>query len=435
MSISDAFRTFIGNIKVDNSDTIGLRYEEITGALNQEFRSTDSKVANRLRIGSYGRWTAIKGVSDLDMLYIMPAWRWADYEDGGQYALLKKSADAIRARYPRTPVKVDRLVVQVRYGDFHVEVQPVFEQADGSFKYPDTYGDGAWKITKPRDEIAAMAEFELQKNKNLRRLCRMARAWKNKHGVAMGGLLIDTLSYNFLKQMIEYDCKSYLYYDWMSRDFFKYLSEQPKQDYYAALGSGQRVRVKKDFRSKAKKAYELCLSAIEAEGETYRNERWRRVYGRGFPPRPDSRVAEAVVAMDAYAAPNTEEFIEDRFPVDVRYDIELDCEVTQRGFRPTFLRSMISSRMPLLANKSLRFFVKSSEVPKPYDLYWKVLNRGKQAVKRKCIRGQITRDGGYHERKESSDFMGDHIVECYAVKDGVVVATDRTHVPISTTRD
>lgn len=134
MSISDAFRTFLCNIKVDNSNTIAIRYEEITGALNQEFRDTDSKFANRLRIGSYGRWTAIKGVSDLDMLYIMPAWRRADYEDGGQYALLqyallKRTADAIRARYPRTPVKVGRLVVQVRYVDFHVEVQPVFEKA------------------------------------------------------------------------------------------------------------------------------------------------------------------------------------------------------------------------------------------------------------------------------------------------------------------
>jgi hypothetical protein len=435
MSISEAFKQFLENIKVDNAATIALRYEEITCALNQEFRDTDSRVSNSLRVGSYGRWTAIKGISDLDMLYIVPSGRWAFYEDGGQSALLTKTAAAIKARYPRTTVKVDRLVVQVLYKDFHVEVQPVFEQPDGSFKYPDTYNGGSWKITRPREEITAMRQFGVEKNNNLRQLCKMSRAWKNKHGVAMGGLLIDTLAHKFLSQTTYYDDKSYLYYDWMSRDFFKYLSEQPKQEYYAALGSRQRVRVKKDFRSKAKKAYELCLSAIDADKESYRNERWRKVYGRGFPPRPDAVVAEAMIAMDAYEAPNTEQFIEDRFPVDVRYDIEMECDVTQNGFRPSFLRSLLASRTPLFANKKLRFYVSSSSVPGPYDLYWKVLNRGHQAVKRKCIRGQITPDGGRHEQHEQTDFKGDHVVECYAVKDGIVVAKDRIHVPISNTRE
>lgn len=430
MSISEAFKAFLENIKVDNAETITLRYEEITRALNQEFRNTESKVSNSFRIGSYGRWTAIKGISDLDMLYIMPSGQWDYFKDGDQSALLTKTAKAISARYPRTTVKVDRLVVQVLYKDFHVEVQPVFEQPDGSFKYPDTYNGGHWKITKPREEISAMSQFGVEKNDNLRRLCKMARAWKNKHGVAMGGLLIDTLAYNFLSQTADYDNKSYLHYDWMSRDFFKFLSEQPKQDYYAALGSRQRVRVKKDFRSKAKKAYELCLSAIQADKESYRNERWRKVYGRGFPPRPDAIVAEAVITMDAYQAPNTEQFIEDFFPVDVRYDIELECDVSQNGFRSLLLRSLLASRTPLFTSKKLRFYVTNSSVPKPYELYWKVLNRGPTAVKRKCIRGQIVSDDGHLERHEQTNFRGDHVVECYAVKNGIVVATDRIHVPI-----
>nr|WP_267284590.1 hypothetical protein [Klebsiella pneumoniae] len=34
------------------------------------------------------------------------------------------------------------------------------------------------------------------------------------------------------------------------------------------------------------------------------------------------------------------------------------------------------------------------------------------------------------QKIESTNFRGDHIVECYCVKDGVVVAKDRIHVPI-----
>ncbi|MCR4773329.1 MAG: hypothetical protein K5854_03085 [Prevotella sp.] len=33
-------------------------------------------------------------------------------------------------------------------------------------------------------------------------------------------------------------------------------------------------------------------------------------------------------------------------------------------------------------------------------------------------------------RHESSDFRGDHYVECYIIKDGIMVARERINVPI-----
>jgi hypothetical protein len=247
------FKDFLGNIAVDNATQISLRYEEITALLNIKFRNTESKTANSLQVGSYGRWTAIKGVSDLDMLYIMPSIKWPEYKNGKQSKLLTDTKDAIKERYPRTEVFVDRLVVRVLYKNFHIEVQPVFELEDQSFYYPDTYNGGKWKPTKPREEISTLADANKKKNRNLRRLCKMARAWKNKHGVGMGGLLIDTIAYNFLNSTTTYDDKSFSSYDLMSRDFFEYLSGLPDQEYFAAVGSGQRVKVKKKFQKKAKK--------------------------------------------------------------------------------------------------------------------------------------------------------------------------------------
>lgn len=165
--IGEAFRGFVDNLKLDNEQTISDRYGEITCALNKKFRDTESKTANSLQVGSHGRWTAIKGISDLDMLYIMPAGSWSCYKDGGQAQLLRAAADAISARYPLTTVKVDRLVVQILYQDFQIEVQPVFLNDDGtSFTYPDTYNGGKWKVTKPREELAAMSGADAAKNKN-----------------------------------------------------------------------------------------------------------------------------------------------------------------------------------------------------------------------------------------------------------------------------
>ena len=108
MSITDKFKRFLTNIKVQNDAQIELRYGEITSALNKEFRDSESKTANNLQVGSYGRWTAIKGISDLDMLFIVPASQWDKYKDGGQYALLERTKSAIKARYPRTDIYVDR---------------------------------------------------------------------------------------------------------------------------------------------------------------------------------------------------------------------------------------------------------------------------------------------------------------------------------------
>jgi len=454
MSITDMFKALLDNLKVDNEELISSRYGEITASLNKKFRDSESKEANSLKVGSYGRYTGIKGISDLDMLYIMPKGKWDVYKDGKQSQLLTDVKDAIKSRYSTTDVRVDRLVVTVTYKNFHVEVQPVFEETDDDgnsyFKYPETYYGGSWKVTKPRQEMQEIKALNDKKNKNLRLLCKMARAWRKKHNVNMGGLLIDTLAYNFMKSTSEFDDKSFLYFDTLSRDFFKYLSDQPNQDYYKAPGSNQNVRVKAKFQKTAEQTHDLCLKAIAAEGKDTVNDKWKKVYGSHFPSRAveESKstaslggilaglavagagvaVSKAISAKQNYD--NTEEFIENSFPVRLQYNLYIDCDVSQNGFRENSLANMLASRIPLLASKSLLFKVTFCDVPEPFDLKWKVLNQGDEAERRNCIRGQIHDDKGYLTRNEKTNFRGAHLVECYAIKNGCVVARASIDVPI-----
>lgn len=425
------FKEFLSNLAVDDekAETFSSRYGEITRALNQEFRETDSKSNNSLKVGSYGRWTGIKGISDLDMLYIMPANKWNEYDkEGGRFKLLQDTKSAIKSRYSSTKVKVDTLVVCVTFTDFHVEVQPVFEQSDGSFLYPNSRYD-KWKPTKPKEEIAAAFNMNQNTNRNYRRLCKMIRAWRNEHSLAMGGLLIDTLVHKFFESNDTYDNKSYDYYDEMVRDFFKFLYELTEQSEYCALGSNQRVKVKQKFQPKAKKAYDLCLEAIDAENQKNVNDKWRKVFGRNFPASLQPAF-ESALANDSMSFKNTEEFIDDKFPVDITETLKIDCEVRQNGFRKFLLSQILRDKIPLYAKKDLLFKVAEISVAKPYELYWKVLNRGIEAERRDCIRGQIRRDEGWEQKSEKTSFLGDHVVECYCVKDSVVVAKDRIKVPI-----
>ena len=72
----------------------------------------------------------------------------------------------------------------------------------------------------------------------------------------------------------------------MTRDFFKFLSEQDdNQSYWKAVGSEQIIYPKGRFAYKAKLAYNNAVIAIEKEdkGYTYTaNDYWRAIYGSKF---------------------------------------------------------------------------------------------------------------------------------------------------------
>lgn len=61
-------------------------------------------------------------------------------------------------------------------------------------------------------------------------------------------------------------------------------------------------------------------------------------------------------------------------------------------------------------------------------------NRREEAERRDMIRGHIVDSSRPGIRAEHMDFKGEHVVECYVVKNGIVVARNRIDVPISNSR-
>ena len=114
----------------------------------------------------------------------------------------------------------------------------------------------------------------------------MARAWRDTNNVPMGGMLIDTLAYQFLETW-QYRDKSYLYYDYITRDFFSFLANQnTAQNNWRAPGSGQYVYRGGNFEYKARQAE---LRALESLVYLSKNQDWsakqkfREIYGTAFP--------------------------------------------------------------------------------------------------------------------------------------------------------
>ncbi|WP_326510653.1 SMODS domain-containing nucleotidyltransferase [Aeromonas caviae] len=292
MSLAEWFSSFCSNLTVKDGGTISTRYKNITKRLNTDFWSTTSDTSHSLYVGSYGRNTATQGFSDLDIIFQLPYSvyvKYNNYSGNGQSALLQAVKNSIEKTYPTTSIRGDGQVILVPFTDkITFEVVPAFINVDDSFTYPDANNGGQWRVTNPKPEISAMKARNDVTNKNLVQLCRMARAWRREWDVPIGGLLIDTLAYQFIANW-EYRDKSYLYYDFMSRDFFKWMADQDSnQAYWKAPGSGQHVYGKGLFQYKAKRCYNISLEAIEHEMASPKREwsakqKWREIYGTSFP--------------------------------------------------------------------------------------------------------------------------------------------------------
>lgn len=431
MDVKDTFEEFVSNLKVADQATISKRYKKITKRLNQSYYGSDSNIDHSLMTGSYGRGTAIQGVSDLDMVFWLP-WdvykRFDSYEDNGQSALLQEVKNYIKITYPNTNVKADGQVVVVSFDKYVIDVLPCFEHNDRSFTHPDSNHGGKWKKTNPRTEIKAVNTLNTANNGNLKYLAMMVRAWKNKVGAPMNGFLIDTLCYNFINSTTNYQSTSFSKYDLMSKVFFDYLRGLNKdQEFWYAPGSNQKAYKKGNFIPKAKKAFNNCTQAIEAQGTSSANKKWKNVYGRNFP----ASVSAVIENAKSLAYKNTEEHIEDKYQVDVRYGLTIDCSVIQDGFRLETLTNILAKGFPLKTKKDLEFFIADCTVPSPYEVLWKVRNVGDIAERKDMIRGSILSSGSDLSRKERTEFYGKHYVECYIIKNGVCVARDKLDVPIS----
>jgi len=292
MGIGEWFSNFCSNIQVQDGGTISQRYKSITKRLNTDFWNITSDTAHSLYVGSYGRNTAIQGFSDLDMVFELPSDLYFEYEkytSNGQSALLQEVRDSMKKTYSTSSIGADGQVVAVSFQDgITFEVVPVFTNKEGSYTFPDSNGGGSWKTTNPKPEIAAIRDRNRTCNGNLVALCRMMRAWKRKWEVPIGGLLIDTLAYQFIDSW-QYKDKSYLYYDYLCRDFFRFMADQDKeQEYWKAPGSGQYVYGKGLFQWKATRCYNISLEAIEHETADPKREwsakqKWREIFGTSFP--------------------------------------------------------------------------------------------------------------------------------------------------------
>lgn len=292
ISVYSDFSAFCSNLEIPQSvkDKVDTRIRAIAKRINIDFWNIDSETTHRMVVGSYGRGTAIK-TSDIDLIVELP-WseysRFDSYTWNGQSSLLQTVKQSLQKTYPSSSLSGDGQVVDIEFSDgIKFEVVPAFKYSTGGYCYADTNNGGHWKSMDPDKELLIFAYMDASYNGNLTRLCRMARAWKDKMTVLMPGMLIDTIAYHFLGQY-KYATDSFTYFDWMSRDFFDYIVKNESKTNWVKFGSGDLIT--KDYgasvNTDSKKAYALALEAIDAASHDWIytwHDKWRDIYGSKFP--------------------------------------------------------------------------------------------------------------------------------------------------------
>ena len=291
MSLSDNFKEFCDNlaIKAESKSLISIRLAKLCQRLNMDFWEIDS-TDGAVCVGSFGRGTAIQIVLEVDFLFPMPYWIESESDDETpkeQEKLLTSMIRSLKKSFRNEELWQDGYAVKLKFGDGMIlNIIPALENDDESFTFADLRHGVLWRTLNPNAELNAIRFGNKLTNNNLKRLCKISKAWKVRHKVVMRDLLIDTFAYNFL---VDWEDKkgSFIYYDYMIRDFFKYLSEQDTgTTEWSAIGSHQPVYALGNFTNKAKQALSLSQMAIDYQSsgnEDQARKVWVELFGSYFP--------------------------------------------------------------------------------------------------------------------------------------------------------
>lgn len=189
LSPRDEERTFVSNIYGSIQDVLGKN--------------------NCLQIGSYPRYTAIRPLHDLDVLYILGDWDPDQHEPGEALAALERRFRRTYENPTRYQVSFSRQThsLSLRYQEngeeiFAVDVVPAYIRGQNAFG-DDTYvvpeiarkarpdrrriaeevasglRDMEWIPTDPRGYITAASDLN-QRNPDFRKAAKLSKAWKGR---------------------------------------------------------------------------------------------------------------------------------------------------------------------------------------------------------------------------------------------------------------
>lgn len=395
--------------------------------------------------GSYAHKTIIKPVHagdefDADLLLYLtevPDREPEDYVEG-LFAAFRGSGT-----YKEKAGRRTRCVTIDYAGDFHIDVVPFLERY--GHKYITNRHENSYELTNPEGYNAWLDEKNRMASRHLVKVIRLVKYLRDyKRTFDVKSVILNVLLGERVTEAVLFadpDCFSDV--PTALRTVMNRLSEfvtpytvLPSIMDPSETGENFSDRWSQDgyaaFRTAVIRYASWIDDAWAEPDKALSLTKWQRVFGKEFqaphaPQSGGSLVKSSSVSVAPYR--NTEQKLEDvaiRTSISSRYRFRISGRVVRKMQMGAYYLKDRGNRV--LQGRNIRFQIEECNVPEPYRIYWKVLNRGVQAREKDCIRGQIQEGARAHE--EPTVFTGPHFVECYIVRDGVCVARDRQEVII-----
>lgn len=404
---------------------------------------TSYNIVETFTQGSMAMHTVIQNDSndyDIDIAVVFDS---TNINNLGPLSVRNIVADAINRKKGNlgTEPEVKTNCVRIQYSNgYHVDfaVYRRSRNSDGTYSYE--HGGSTWRSRDPKAISNWFSDEIKAKGVNLRKTVRLLKTFsKSRSSWVMPGGLIQTVLcdeqinawYDRLDETLYYLMKNI-------RDRLNVSIEvNNPTDSFVSLLLKQNDRDKMENLKSRLDTYLAKLDVLFdsncSKSDAY--NAWHEVFNHNY-WNPDSvteseSLGKSAFVISAATFSNTEEFIENEVNVNEIFEVVIDCEVSGNGFRKGPISDYIDKILKkfLPHNLSLRFYIKECNVPRPYDIWWKVRNVGAEAERRNCIRGKLLKTN-QPERKETTNFFGPHYVECYIIKNGVCVAIGHIDVPI-----
>jgi hypothetical protein len=437
----NAFLRDTVNLNQSRLNQLDDRVKAISNALKAD-KEIGKLYKTHMPQGSWAHRTIIKPLNnhefDADILLHLEQ---VDGWDPRDYLREVRAAFRRTFAYKRKVTKKNRCCRIIYAGDCHVDVVPYLTLTDGR-EVIVHYANNEFEDTNPQGFTDWMKEKDSLTNGNLRRVIRLLKylrdykqtfsvpsvilttllgervqSWHEDAMYADTPTALKTLLSELSKWLDLYEVMPPLFDPGCPKTTFNHRWDQPQYE---------------NFRNKIKLYSSWVDEAYNEENKERSLKAWQKIFGTSF-KKPliigkASKAEESISARRGNRAPN-EQYIEDlNFEWQGGYRARIDARILPKnGFRSGALGRL---RQVSVLQK-LQFTI-TTDVPEPYDLYWKVRNHGPEAEKAGQLRGEIIFDSERNRtREESTSWRGRHYVEVYIVKAGRVLATDHHDVVIT----
>lgn len=288
MTTETRFKKLLENLTLTDAQKADgeTKHRGVRKCLNTHYYNSSSETANSMLVGSWGKATRIRPPRDIDVLFQLPYSVYQRFEQrpgNKQSQLLQEVKGVLEKTYPNTNMRGDGQVVVVQFGSYAVEVVPAFALDGGGYWICDTNGGGKYKKTDPDAEMAAVKQSNDASKNNTRDLIRMMKCWQAYCNVPLKSFQIELLVIEFLPSW-QHSGRSAVYYDWMTRDFLKFLLSKANGMVFVP-GTWEIVWLGDAWKSRAESAVGRAEKACADESSypCLAGGEWQRIYGTDIP--------------------------------------------------------------------------------------------------------------------------------------------------------